>query len=104
MMYDLWDIEARFFFDRYDSYDSEEVALGVVRALLDERGDDYADDLELVIGEGGQENLSGTALIRRARSVANGNLELEERVDRLAGESTANGATIPTKETAPMRR
>lgn len=39
-----------------------------VRALLDQYGDPYANDLELVIGEGGDENLSGAALVARIRS------------------------------------
>lgn len=65
MKYDLWDISARFFFDRFAS---ENEALTAVRALLDEYGEAYAGDLELVIGDGGEKNLSGAALVARARS------------------------------------
>jgi hypothetical protein len=65
MKYDLWDVPARFFFDRFTS---EDEAFAFVRALLDEYGEPYANDLELVIGEGGERNLSGAALIARARS------------------------------------
>lgn len=67
MKYDLWDVSARFFFDRFAS---EEEALTFVRSLLGEYGEPYADDLELVIGEGGDQNLSGTVLVERAKSGA----------------------------------
>jgi hypothetical protein len=67
MNYDLWDISARFFFDRFAT---EDEALTFVRALLDEYGEPYANDLELVIGEGGNQNLSGAALVALARSRA----------------------------------
>jgi len=65
MKYDLWDTSARFFFDRFSS---EEEALAVVRSLIDQYGEQYADELELAIGEGGDRNLSGPALVERARS------------------------------------
>ena len=67
MTYELWDMAARFLFDRFASKDE---ALAFVRALLDQYGDPYAADLELVIGEGGDRNLSGAALAARARSAA----------------------------------
>ncbi len=66
MTYELWDIAARFFFDRFTS---EDEALAFVRTLLDQYGDAYAADLELVVGEGGHQNLSGTALAARSRLV-----------------------------------
>lgn len=65
MKYELWDISVRFFFDRFAP---EDEALAFVRALLDQYGERYANDLELVIGDGGDENLSGAALVARARS------------------------------------
>ena len=67
MKYDLWDVSARFFFDRFDS---EDEALTFVRSLIKEYGEPYADDLELVIGEGGDHNLSGASLVARAKSAA----------------------------------
>jgi len=67
MRYDLWDISARFFFDRFAS---EVEALTFVRALLDQYGDAYADDLELVVGDSGADNLSSESLVARARSGA----------------------------------
>ena len=66
MTYDLWDIGARFFFDRFLS---EEEALAYVARLLEEYGDTYAEDLELVVGEGGQRNLSGRSLVERVRAL-----------------------------------
>ena len=101
MKYDLWDIEARYFFDRYDS---EDEALRVVSALLDERGDGYAGDLELVVGEGGHENLTGAALIQRARSVVGADRRASERTERVDSESAANGVAIGAKATARTPR
>jgi hypothetical protein len=62
--YDLWDVETRFYYGRYTS---EDEALHLVATLLDHYGDRYADKLELIVGEDGAENLTGMALVERAR-------------------------------------
>lgn len=66
MNYELWDIAASFFLGRFES---EEAALRFVQRVLDEEGDAYADNLELAVGEGGAQNLSGAALAVKARGI-----------------------------------
>ena len=102
MKYDLWDVEARFFFDRFGS---EEEALAVVRELLEENGEAYADDLELIIGEGGDQNLTGEALVRRARSLHQRDGALGQHEDRLVSRARAKGDTeVRPKVTAKPQR
>ena len=66
MTFDLWDVEAGFYFGRFDGITS---ALDFVRGLLGANGDDYADVLELgsVDDTTGNLHLSGAALVERAR-------------------------------------
>ena len=69
MAWDLFDVEAGFCFDRFDTKDD---ALQIVRSLLDNYGDDYAN----VLGPGstddpqGVSNLTGDALVAPSRSLA----------------------------------
>lgn len=67
MTYDLWDVETRFYYGRYEREDD---VLHLVATLIDHYGDHYADDLELVVGEDGGDNLTGLALVERARRLA----------------------------------
>jgi hypothetical protein len=66
-VYDLWDVETG---NLIGSYDNEERALAMVRALVDANGQEYADVLELGFeDETGltQQLGTGTALLARAR-------------------------------------
>ncbi len=65
MVYHLWDVGTRFY---YGQFDDEAAVLTLVRSLIDHDGRGYADDLELIVGEGGDDNLSGAPLIDRAYS------------------------------------
>ncbi len=68
MKWDLFDVEAGFYFDRFDSKDE---ALRYVTTLLDNNGDDYADVLELGTPDDltGESNLTGAALRAASRSI-----------------------------------
>ena len=68
MKWDLFDIEAGFYFDRFDS---KEAALRYVTTLLDNNGDDYANVLELGTPDdlSGASNLTGDALVAACRSL-----------------------------------
>jgi hypothetical protein len=70
MHYDLWDVETGNYLGRYAT---EEEALAVVRALIEQYGDGYADDLNL----GAEDDagsfsgpLSGSALLARVAALA----------------------------------
>ncbi len=67
MTWDLFDIEAGFYFDRFDSKDE---ALRYVHSLLENNGDDYANVLELGTPDdlSGASNLTGAALLSASRS------------------------------------
>lgn len=68
MTYDLFDIEAGFYFDRFDG---KHEALRYVRTLLENNRDDYADVLELGTPDdlSGTSNLTGAALLAASRSL-----------------------------------
>ncbi len=67
-MYDLWDVELGKYLGRFEH---EAEALAYVRSLLDRYGDAYAADLELgaTDDEDGRGNLTGAALVERARGL-----------------------------------
>jgi hypothetical protein len=70
MHYDLWDVETGNYLGRYAT---EEEALAVVRALVEQYGDHYADDLNLGMEDDAGnvgEPLSGPALLARAAALA----------------------------------
>ena len=68
MTWDLFEVEAGFYFDRFDTRDD---ALQFVRSLLDDNGDDYANVLELGSTDDpkGASNLTGDALVAASRSL-----------------------------------
>jgi hypothetical protein len=66
MRFELWDAEARFLLGRFAS---EEDALMFARTVLSVEGEAYAANLELVIGEDGARNLTGAALVERAKAL-----------------------------------
>jgi hypothetical protein len=66
-IYDLWDVDTG---NLIGSYDDEEPALAMVRALVDANGPEYADVLELGLEDetGFTQHLgTGTELLARAR-------------------------------------
>jgi hypothetical protein len=63
---EVWDIDARFFLGRFAS---EEEVLRCIGHVLDEEGDVYADNLELVSGDEGTQNLTGVDLVKRSREL-----------------------------------
>jgi hypothetical protein len=65
MVYHLWDVGTRFY---YGQFDDEATAMTLVRSLIDHYGHEYATELELIVGEGGDRNLTGSPLIERAFS------------------------------------
>ncbi|HEY7034457.1 MAG TPA: hypothetical protein VH482_24180 [Thermomicrobiales bacterium] len=65
MAYHLWDVGTRFY---YGQFDDEAEVMTLVRSLIDHYGRDYAADLELIVGEGGDDNLTGAPLAERAYS------------------------------------
>ena len=67
MTYDLWDVELG---KQLGSYTTEAEALRLARMLIDAYGDEYAADLELAVEDGSCPNLTGAALVERARAVA----------------------------------
>ncbi len=71
MIHDLWDVEAGFYFGRFET---EDEALNMVRELIDANGEDYADALELGAPDDPAERRSGfgsgSELVERARRVA----------------------------------
>jgi hypothetical protein len=66
MTYHLWDVGTRFY---YGQFDDEGDVMALVRSLLAHYGDAYADELELIVDEGGDHDLSGPSLVERARSL-----------------------------------
>lgn len=86
MRWDLWDVEAGFYFDRFPSKDE---ALALVRTLIDGNGDAYADVLELGTPDdlSGASNLTGAALVAAARGVD----ERDEERRPAAAMSSASG-------------
>lgn len=66
MIHDLWDVEAGFYFGRFET---EDEALTFVRDLIDANGEEYADALELGSPDdpSGSWSRSGAALVERAR-------------------------------------
>jgi len=66
MIHDLWDVEARFYFGRFESEDD---ALKFVRELIDANAEDYADALELGSPDdpSASRSVSGAVLVERAR-------------------------------------
>ncbi len=66
MIHDLWDVEAGFYFGRFETEDD---ALAFVRELIDANGEEYADALELGSPDdpSASRSASGAALVERAR-------------------------------------
>jgi len=66
MIHDLWDVEAGFYFGRFET---EDEAWTFVRDLIDANGEEYADALELGTPEdaSGTMSRSGAALVEQAR-------------------------------------
>ena len=65
MAYDLWDVELG---KQFGSFRTETEALRLVRLMIDAYGEEYAADLDQA-GPGLEPNLTGAALVERARSV-----------------------------------
>jgi hypothetical protein len=61
---EVWDVDAHFFLG---CFVSDEEALRFIGRVLDEEGEVYADNLELVRGSDGSQNLTGVDLLKRAR-------------------------------------
>lgn len=67
MTYDLWDVELG---KQLGSYSTEAEALRLARLLIDAYGEEYAADLELAVEDERGPNLTGSALVERARTIA----------------------------------